>query len=279
MSGSTSAPKAVDDLHPKVRAWIAQHKREQKERELKHRRRERDRMWWGESLLGELTERDLYRFRMTSAVFYGVEKAGGKLGDTPVNGKVIFLVNGYGVSCSIVEKMLKNFMRSDQKEERWTAYPEFHQTGLRSSGFLRVTITTYLRGGSPQWVETDKMTIADWLPEIVGTIIGAGLILDQEKRDREESERRRQEENARREERQRLRAVEEQRWNRFQERAADWERRARLLAFLAEVNRRLEVDGDEQVGDRRLSEWINWAREKIDASDPFRAGMRGLFGS
>ena len=43
---------------------------------------------------------------------------------------------------------------SRQEGTKWTAYPEFHQNELTSSGFLRVTITTYLRGGTKEWVET-----------------------------------------------------------------------------------------------------------------------------
>ncbi len=241
--GKIAVPETLDDLHPKVKAWIAQHKREQKEREQENKRRRRDLWGWTRPLLDDPTERDLYRFRVTSAVFKAVEKAGGKIGEAPITGKVTFLVSGQKIECSIVEKMLKPLKRPEGDAAKWTAYPEHHQSGLQSSGFLRVTITTYLPGKQPQWIETPKKKIADWLPEIVGAIIGAGPILVERLREQEESARRYREEEARRYERRRLKEIDERRWTQFREGAADWEERTRLLAFVAELQRRLEAEG------------------------------------
>jgi hypothetical protein len=140
-----------------VRAWLDQHRREQKEREQKN------------------------------------------------------LVGDHKVECSIVEKMLKSLMRPQGDAEKWTTYAGHHQSGLQSSGFLRVTITTYLSGIQPQWVETAKNKIADWLPEIVGTVAAAGPIVAERQREREESARRHREEEARRYERQRLKEIDERR--------------------------------------------------------------------
>jgi hypothetical protein len=53
----------------------------------------------------------------------------------------------------------------------------------------------------------------------------------------------------------------------------------RAAGFVAELQRRLETDGDSQAGDRSLSDWIAWAQQKIDALDPFHDGAIGLFGS
>jgi hypothetical protein len=273
-------PEILDHLHPKVKEWLAQHKQKQKEREQENKRSRRDFMGWTRPLLGDLTERDLYRFRVTSAIFTAVEKAGGKIESAPITGKVTFLASGQKVECSIVEKMHKPLLRPEGEAAKWTAYPEHHQSGLQSSGFLRVTITTYLSFvKQPQWIETSKNKIVGWLPQIVGSIIGAGPILVEQQRDREESARRYREEEARRYERQRLREIDERRWTRFRERADDWEERTKLLAFTAELQRRLEIEGDAQVGDRQLSQWVAWAKERIDALDPFNRGLPGLFES
>ncbi|ESY64011.1 hypothetical protein X743_32100 [Mesorhizobium sp. LNHC252B00] len=272
-------PETLDNLHPKVKAWLAQHEREQKEREQENKKRRRESWDWTRPLLDDLTERDLYRFRVTSAIFTAVEKAGGMIEDAPITGKVIFLVSGHKVECSIVEKMLKPLMRPEGDAAKWTAYAEHHQSGLQSSGFLRVTITTYLSGRQPQWIETAKNKIADWLPEIVGTVVAAGPILTERQREREETARRYREEAARRYERQRLKEIDERRWTRFREQATDWEERARLLLFVAELRRRLEVEGDIRVDDRQLSQWIAWAQEKVDALDPFGQGLAKLFES
>lgn len=277
--GSVTVPDTLEGLHPKVKAWIAQHQSEQKERAKEVRKRE-NRLWgFTRPLLDDLTDRDLYRFRVTSALFRAVEKGGGRVDEAQITGKVKFLVNGHQVECSIVEKMFKPVRRPEGAEAKWTAYPEHHQSGLQFTGFLRVTINSYLGGKQPQWIETEKNTIADWLSEIAGTIISAGAILVQREREREESHRRNREEEERRRERERQREIDERRWNRFRERAANWEERIRLTSLVSELKRRLEAEGDSQVADRNISEWIDCAQLKIDATDPFREGLRGFFES
>ncbi len=272
-----AVPNDNDHLHPKVRGWLADHKREQREREQEHRRRRRDVWDWVRPLLDDLTERDLYRFRVTSAIFTAVEKAGGKIQDAPITGKVTFLVGGRKVECSIVEKMVKPLSRPEGDAAKWTAYPGHHQTGLQSSGFLRVTITTYLDGRPNQWIETAKKKIGDWIPEITGAIIGAGEILAQKEREHLEWERRRREEEERRWEAQRLKEVDDRRWVRFRERAGNWDEHARLAAFIVELERRLEAEGDIEIEGRSIHEWIEWARTKTDALNPFRDGLAGFF--
>lgn len=276
-AGTMAVPESLDNLHPQVRAWIAEHKRQQKEREQESKRR-RHEVWWSPRLLPDLTERDLYRFRVTSAIFRSIEKAGGKIESAPITGKVTFLIDGHKVECSIVEKMVKSLKQSDE-QRKWTAYPNHHQSGLESSGYLRVGITTYLDGQRPQWSETDKTKMEKWLPEIVGVIIAAGPILEKVKRDREESERRYREEEARRYELRRLKEIDDKRWNKFCDFAANWEERARLQAFLAEIEDRFADEGDVTVSDQPLSEWIAWAKARITALDPFRSGAAGMFES
>jgi len=195
-----------------------------------------------------LTVRDLYRFRVTSAIFSAVEHADGPIEDVPITGKVIFRIGRHQVACSIVEKMVKPLKLPRGDDAKWAAYPDHHQSGLHSSGFLRVTITTYLGSGrQPQWVETENKKMADWLPEIVGRIISAGPILAKQEQEREDREHRYREEAARRYEQQRLTEIDDRRWARFQQGAASWDGRSRLLGFLAELERRLEAEGEEKL--------------------------------
>lgn len=130
-------PDTLDNLHPRVRAWLDQHKREQKEREQENKKRRREAWDWTRPLLDDLTERDLYRFRVTSAIFTAAEKAGARIENAPITGKVTFVVSGHKVECSIVEKMVKPLMRPQGDAAKWTAYAGHHQSGLQSSGFLR----------------------------------------------------------------------------------------------------------------------------------------------
>ncbi|NEW86874.1 hypothetical protein DU475_06305 [Rhodopseudomonas sp. WA056] len=270
-----AVPDGLDDLHPRVKAWIVEHKRQQKEHEQESKRR-RHETWWTPRMLPDLTERDLYRFRVTSAIFTGVEKAGGKIDKSPMTGRVTFGIANHAVECSIVEKLVKSLKQRDETR-KWTAYPDHHQSGLDSSGFLRVSITTYLDGRQPQWIESQKTKIGDILPEIVGTIMAAGPILEQQKLEREEREKRYREEEARRYEARRLKEIDDKRWNKLCELAANWEQRGRFVVFLAEVEKRAFDEGDIVVGDSPLSDWIAWAKERAEALDPLRRGAAGIF--
>jgi len=267
----------IDNVHPRVQAWINEHNKLQKEREQESKRR-RHESWWRPRLLPDLTERDLYRFRVTSAIFRAVEKSGGKIASSPLTGKITFVIDGHEVECSIVEKMQRS-LKQHNEQGRWTAYPDHHQSGLESSGYLRVAITTYLNGRQPQWVENDKTKMEKWLPEIVGTIMSAGPILERAKLEREDAQRRYEQEQARIYELRRQKELDDKRWKRFNELAANWEERANLQVFIAEIEARLAAEGDVMISERLLSEWITWAKSRADSLDPFRAGVRGIFES
>ena len=47
--------------------------------------------------------------------------------------------------------------------------------------------------------------------------------------------------------------------------------------FLAEVQRRSEADADVTIADKKMSERIAWAQQKIDSLDVFESGIAGLF--
>lgn len=270
-----AVPESNDNLHPRVQAWIAGHAKRQKERELENRNRRRD-IGWASPLIPDLTERDLYRFRTTSAIFYAVEKAGGTIEKSSASGKVTFLIDGHQVECSIVEKMVQS-LKQWEEQRKWTAFTEYCKSGLDSSGFLRVSITTYLQGRRPEWVESQKIKIGQLMPTIVGAIMAAGPTLEEMKRVREEQQKRYREEEARRYEARRLREIDEKRWNKFREYAVNWDERERLLAFLAEVEARLASEGDVTVSEGTLRTWVAWAKAKAEALNPFGGGAVGMF--
>ena len=155
-----------------------------------------------------------------------MEAAGGRIESAIITGKVTFLIAGEKVECSIVEKMRQSLLVPREEGTKWTAYPNFHQNGLTSSGFLRVTITTYLRGGVKEWVETSSKKMGALMPEIVGRIMAAGPILIEWERERKEEARKRAEEEERRQERRRLKQRDEHRWGQFCAIATDWQERA-----------------------------------------------------
>src|SRR3546814_11547496 len=64
----------------------------------------------------------------------------------------------------------------------------------------------------------------------------------------------------------------EKRWNKFCEYAVNWDKRQILLRFLAEIEARLVNEADIEIGDRKLSEWVEWGKATAEALNPFSAG-------
>ena len=261
-------------LHPKVKAWVAEHRQLQESRRAENRQRSRN--FWGGLLphISDLTARDRYRFRVTSTLFRAIEKQGGQIGEAKLTGKVTFLVSDQELKCVIAEKMSRA-TKIIEGAGKWTAFPHQHQTGLVSSGFLRVRFDTYVNGRSRDWIETSKKKMAVILPDIISAIIAAGPLLAEAAREREERHRRYEQEQAERRERQRQQEIDHRRWSRFQDHAENWRARARLLVFIEELRHRLKIEGDADIEGRPLSEWIVWAEERALSLDPFQNGLTG----
>ena len=275
--GKDDGLDSIGHLHPKIRAWITEHKREQKEREQENRRRRRDVWSWSRPLLDELTARDLYRFRASSTLCHAIEKAGGRVKDANLHGKLIFTVQGRDIECVVKEKMSRPVKRLEGEAAKWTAYPHHHNSGLTSSGFLRAQITTWLPGEQPQWVESQRKPFSALIPPIVETVLASVPRLVEGEEQREEERRRYQEEERRRWELRRRKEIDDNRWNRFRAAAKNWREKQILDSFTAELEARLASEGDRAIGGKTASEWMSWAKARAAELDPFADGVAGLF--
>lgn len=261
-----TVPGDLRGMHKIVAAWIEEHAQEQAKRraELKAWR---DRYWTPEPLRN-LTERDRYRFRMTSALLKAVETHGGKALSGTIRGELVIEMSGEKIELTVMEKMRQTLTKPTEEDKNWTAYPHQHNAALHPTGFLRVTVNTYFGGGTKkQWIETDKLNGSEILAEVVAglTIIGTALIhLRQE---REEAHRKFELEQQRRAELRRLEELDKQRWERFRKLAVDWEEAKRLRAFLSAIEEGYEAVPLEIDGLPR-DEWLEWARRKIAKLDP-----------
>lgn len=267
----------LDKLHPKIRAWIVEHAREQKERIQENKRRRHDPWSWSKSLLDDLTERDLYRFRASSTLCHAFEKAGAKVKTADLHGKLTFTSEGRDIECAVKEKMSRPMKRPEGDAAKWTAYPQHHNSGLTSSGWLRAQITTWLPGEQPQWIEAPKKPFAALIPAIVASVIACVPRLIEWERQREEERRRYQEEERRRWEQRRLQEIDDGRWARFRSAATNWREKQLLDTFIAELEARLLSEGDQLLGDRTTAEWLGWAKERATDLDPLTEGITGLF--
>ena len=268
---------SLDQLHPKIRAWIVEHKREQKERVQENRRRRNDTWYWSKSLLDDLTERDLYRFRGSSTLCHAIEKAGARVKDADIHGKLTFTSQGRDIECAVKEKMSRQMKRSEGDAAKWTTYPHHHNSGLTSSGWLRAQITTWLPGEQRQWIEGPKKPFSGLIPAIVETVIACVPRLAEWERQREENWQRYQEEERRRFEWRRRQEIDDGRWTQFRLAATKWREKQLLDAFIAELEARLLSEGDHPLGDKTTAEWLQWAKDRATDMDPLTEGIAGLF--
>lgn len=267
----------LDKLHPKIRAWIVEHTREQKQRVQENKWRRSDPWSWSKSLLDDLTERDLYRFRASSTLCHAIEKAGARVKTADIHGKLTFISQGRDIECSVKEKMSRPMKRPEGDAAKWTAYPQHHNSGLTSSGWLRAQITTWLPGEQPPWIEAPKKPFAALIPGIVDAVIACVPRLIEWERQREEDRRRHQEEERLRWERRRLQEIDDGRWARFRSAATNWREKQLLDTFIAELEARMLSEGDQPLGDRTTAEWLRWAKERASDLDPLTEGITGLF--
>jgi hypothetical protein len=286
---NTSSSKAVkeivqDDqldplqkLHPKIKELIEDHKREQRARSEQSRRTRNGTWYWSKPVLHDLTERDLYRLRASSTLCNAIEKAGGAVKDARMHGELTFVIDGRELECIIKEKMSRPIKSPDEAAAKWTAYPHDHNTGLISSGFLRANIKTWLPYEQPQWVERPKKPFSLLIPLIVGALFSSVPRLVEWERKREEDHRRFQEEQQRRWELKRIKEIDEKRWDRFRSSASSWQEKRLLDTFIVELERRLVAEGNQEVGEKTINQWLDWARNRAAQLDPFSEGLAGLF--
>lgn len=270
---TTLSSRDYNRLHPKIRFWIDEHKRLQSERDLKRKREQREQAFdewaWVSDPIIDLTDRDLYRFQATSSLLHAVERAGGKISKTPVTGKLVFVIDGEDVECTVVEKMMRSRRPNHDDEDAWTACPERYQSGLYPTGFLRIEITNHFGDSlKRRWVETTDQKIEDLLLLVVSEITAAGPVLVRQRRELVEWKRQcEQEAEEERQRKQRLRD-EYERWASVKELASSWEECRRLEAFLIALREKASSEHNDVVEGRTVTEWIDWAEAKLAKEDP-----------
>lgn len=264
-------PKDMRDLHPIVAAWVREHKEAQVKRLAKVKAARRD-DWFKPEPIGDLTERDQYRFRVTSALLEGLELAGGKVLSSRLRGELSIECHGQAIEMKVVEKMRQDFAQKWREGPCWTAYPDHHNAALGPTGYLRFSVSTYFGGGhSKEWIESPKLKAPALLPEVIAGLLAIGAALIDLERRREEASRI-AEEARRAEEKRRIAAQQEAaRWKRFQDLSDAWHQAVKLRAFLAELERQQDTL-NPQIDGMPLEDWLTWARTKIDELDPFSSG-------
>ena len=260
-------PATMRNLHPVVATWVADHRAEQKQWRSEARV-SRYTTWDTPYVPADLTERDKYRFRVTSALLKSFEARNGLVRGGLVSGKLELEASGETFEMSVVEKM-RQFRGKPSTEKRdWTAFRHQHNAALAPSGFLRFTITTYFgEGKKKEWIESDKVKAEGLLPSVLAGLDLVGPALFQRRQNREQWQRQNEAEHKVREEAQRLKRIEEERWDMLRRRSADWHEAQRLRAFLFAVLDKRRVL-PEEIDGLPASEWLAWAQRRVSEFDP-----------
>ncbi len=159
-------------------------------------------------------------------------------------------------------------------DKTWSAYPDHHQHGLHSSGFLRIAVNTYVGGGKLEWIEKQNKKVIDLLPKITASIMACGPRLDEQQAEREAQHLRYEEERRRQYEEQQRRELEARRWKHFREQAVSWQECERLRGFVDVVERRLLTEQVDDIDGMTPTEWVAWSRKKIEELDPMKRDLK-----
>lgn len=266
-------PERLLRPHAMIASWLAEH--EEKKRQA---RNERDP--WMRNLYrpSEFTETDRRKHRILDALFKAIERQGGKV----VRGErgVLFAeVLGEKVEFQVREKQKQERRPLTDDEKRWRSPGDNGwKKELAPTGWLVFEIKTWQwPAGLPhQWRESEKQPMEGMLPDILATFVAAGPLLVQQRKEREAAERERHLAEKRRYEEQQRRKRDANRWRKFRELAQDWRELATARDFLMAL-RSVATDSSVEIDGRCVEEWIAWAEEWLQRTDPTANGVDGVF--
>lgn len=268
-----TVPERLLRPHTVIAAWLDEH-------EEKKRKACSERDPWRRDLYrpSEFTETDRRKHRILDALFKAIERQGGKVTQGE-RGVLVAEVLGEKVEFQVREKQRQQRRPLTEDEKRWrSAGDNGWKQELVPTGRLVLEIKTWQwPAGLPrQWLESEKQPMEDMLPDILTTFVAAGPLLVQQRKDREAAERERQLAEQRRYEEQRRRKRDANRWRRFRELAQDWHELAAVRDFLTAL-RSMNAASTAEIDGRSVEEWIVWAEDWLQRSDPTVNGADGVF--
>ena len=263
-TGSISIPETLRRAHPVVTRWIDAHRAEQ-EKSRREARNRKLRTWRAPRTREDLTERDRYRLRVTSAFLREIERQGAVVEKGEPNGRIETKIDGEPVACVIVEKMTRSYGAMDKT---WTAWPEHHNAALKPTGFLRLTAEARW-GVRKDLIETSSVMADRLLPRFVGIIMAMGPILLQSRKEEEERKRLYEKKQAEHAERVFLKREDDDRWERVRAAASNHEE-CRLLRNFIDALRAQAPKDRAEIDGRSFDNWIAWAEARLEAMDPLK---------
>jgi len=254
-------PKTLHHPHPVVLGWLQEHKTEQKKIRESNKDIVQKNGWRTVSDLPDLTKRDRYRFRVTSAFLFQVEAEGWRVLDgDKVKGRLSLEIDDTPQSIVIIERMKRH---TGSTENTFSAFGSHTRSGLVPTGFLRFTPASY---GAKELVETSNKSADVVIPKVLIALKKAAAkakVREAEKLEYDKAMQLRRDEMAKAK---RLREADEKRFSEFRGRAVDWQEAGRLRRFVNEVKD--HPDKWLELGLDKRGDWLTWIEQKISKLDP-----------
>ncbi|HVU19451.1 MAG TPA: hypothetical protein VHE09_01895 [Rhizomicrobium sp.] len=257
--------------HPIIEGWLSDHARRRREA-----RQQRDP--WRKKLddHGDFSPSDHRRHRILDALFKAIEGQKGKVKQNERHA-LCAVVNGEEIEFQLREKLKQTRRVLTPEEKRRTFSTSDWKQVLEPTGKLAFSVRTYLPSSMRrEWLENDKVSMEALLPEIVSTLIAAGPLLVEQRRQREQADRERQVAEMKRYEEARKGKLDDNRWRRFVEFARAHRDIGDAHIFLNTL-KGAKFDPSAQITGGTIGEWVAWAEMRLAESDPANSGIPAIF--
>lgn len=225
-------------------------------------------------LTGELSPFEKRRLCVRNALMNAAEARGHAIVHPDEDSwRVWFVIHGERVDWWTRERYSTRSMPLTKRELKSAPAGKPYKQELHPTGFLVLTIKADYSSEKVIY-EKPQRPFEDRIEELLDQFEALAAHAIEQKNYWADWERRRLKKLAQRRQKERLRAIEEQRWAKLRRMAADWEETERLRKFVGAVGRRLAKLKDRPA---RADLWIEWARRRIDALDPFRSDPRFIY--
>jgi hypothetical protein len=272
LTSAITVPERLARPHPVIAAWIEERRRRRQEARTDPWRRMSD--------VPDFSAIERRRHRFLDALFKALERHGFKA-RTEERGEVYLEVERERLEFDLKEKHRQVRRPLTEEEKRWGYNIDRPwKQELQPTGMLQFSIKTHLDSALDHvWIDRTENPIETQLPDIAATLLLAGPILKERRRQHEEAERRRFEEERRRYEEQQRLQQDRNRWRHFVGLAQRWQEAEIARQFLAALECKLKGKleaSNATVDDRSANEWVEWARERLAEYDPLIAGAASI---
>lgn len=270
--GDIAVARRLTNPHPIIARW-----RQARQTRIEEARRERDP--WRRSLysVSDFTSTDRRRHRVLQALFEILERQGATISEDD-RGKLIAMVADEKIEFSLQEKSRQVTRPLTDEERRWESWNKSGvKTELEPTGHFQFSIRSWIdQPIRKNWLEGDKRSIEGMLAEIAATFLVLGRLLADRTRVRREQAKLHAERQRQLDIERERRKLDENRWNRFLEIAEGWRRIEDARAFLARL-RELDLPDPQLIDDLTISDWLDWAEERVAKLDPSAQGVECVF--